>query len=255
MNEAIFSAQHLNLSFGGVHAVRDVSFEVERGEVFSIIGPNGAGKTTVLNLISRLYDVEGHGRMRFDGSDITEISISEVARRRIARTFQNTELFEHETVLKNLLIGRHVHRRTGLLSELFFTRSVARQELAFRRAAEDVIDLLDLQSYRDQVIANLPYGVRKMVEVARALCIEPKLLLLDEPSSGLNPEETEDVEFWIEDINEQFGATIIMVEHDMNLVSRTSSRVMAMADGAVIAIGESADIQNHPDVQRAYLGD
>ena len=255
MSEAIFNAQHLNLSFGGVQAVRDVSFEVERGEVFSIIGPNGAGKTTILNLISRLYDVEGHGRMLFEGSDITRIAISEVARRGIARTFQNTELFEHETVLKNLLIGRHVHRQTGLLSELLFTRSVAQQELRFRQAAENVIDLLDLQSYRDQVIANLPYGVRKMVEVARALCIEPKLLLLDEPSSGLNPEETEDVEFWIEDINEEFGATIIMVEHDMHLVSRTSSRVMAMADGAVIAIGESTEIQNHPDVQRAYLGD
>ena len=255
MSEAIFSAQALNLSFGGVHAVRDVSFQVEHGEVFSIIGPNGAGKTTVLNLISRLYDIEGEGQMLFDGSDITRIPTSEVARRGIARTFQNTELFEHETVLKNLLIGRHVHRKTGLLSELFFTRSVARQELAFRQAAEDVIDLLDLQSYRDQVIANLPYGIRKMVEVARALCIEPKLLLLDEPSSGLNPEETEDVEFWIEDINEEFGATIIMVEHDMNLVSRTSSRVMAMANGAVLAIGQSSDIQNHPDVLRAYLGD
>lgn len=255
MSEAIFSAQALNLSFGGVHAVRDVSFQVEHGEVFSIIGPNGAGKTTVLNLISRLYDIEGEGQMLFDGSDITRIATSEVARRGIARTFQNTELFEHETVLKNLLIGRHVHRKTGLLSELLFTRSVARQELEFRQAAEDVIDLLDLQSYRDQVIASLPYGIRKMVEVARALCIEPKLLLLDEPSSGLNPEETEDVEFWIEDINEKFGATIIMVEHDMNLVSRTSSRVMAMADGAVLAIGQSSDIQNHPDVLRAYLGD
>ena len=255
MSEAIFSAQALNLSFGGVHAVRDVSFDVQRGEVFSIIGPNGAGKTTVLNLISRLYDAEGDGRLLFEGLDMTRIATSEVARRGIARTFQNTELFEHETVLKNLLIGRHVHRRTSLLRELFFTRSVARQELAFRQAAEDIIDLLDLQGYRDQVVANLPYGIRKMVEVARALCIEPKLLLLDEPSSGLNPEETEDVEFWIEDINEELGATIIMVEHDMNLVSRASNRVMAMADGAVLAVGESRDIQNHPDVLRAYLGD
>ncbi len=255
MSEIIFSARALNLSFGGVHAVRDVSFDVQRGEVFSIIGPNGAGKTTVLNLISRLYDVEGDGRLLFEGLDMTRIAASEVARRGIARTFQNTELFEHETVLKNLLIGRHVHRRTGLLPELFFTRSVARQELAFRRAAEDIIDLLELQGYRDQVVANLPYGIRKMVEVARALCIEPKLLLLDEPSSGLNPEETEDVEFWIEDINEELGATIIMVEHDMNLVSRASNRVMAMADGAVLAIGQSRDIRNHPDVLRAYLGD
>ena len=255
MNDAFFVAEDLNLSFGGVHAVRDVSFEVTKGEVFSIIGPNGAGKTTIFNLISRLYDVDGNGTMHFDGDDITRIAPCDVARRGIARTFQNTELFDHETVLKNLLIGRHVHSKTSLLSEMFFTPSVARQELEFRKVVEDVIDLLDLQSYRNQVIANLPYGVRKMVEVARALCIEPRLLLLDEPSSGLNPEETEDVVFWIEDINEELGATIIMVEHDMNLVSSTSNRVMAMADGSVLAIGPPAEIQNHPDVLRAYLGD
>ena len=255
MSDAFFAAENLNLSFGGVHAVRDVSFEVTKGEVFSIIGPNGAGKTTIFNLISRLYDVDGNGTMRFDGDDITRIAPCDVARRGIARTFQNTELFDHETVLKNLLIGRHVHRKTSLLSEMFFTPSVARQELEFRKVVEDIIDLLDLQSYRNQVIANLPYGVRKMVEVARALCIEPKLLLLDEPSSGLNPEETEDVVFWIEDINEELGATIIMVEHDMNLVTSTSDRVMAMADGSVLAIGPPVEIQNHPDVLRAYLGD
>lgn len=255
MSEPIFSAQNLDLSFGGVHAVRDVSFDVMDGEVFAIIGPNGAGKTTIFNLISRLYDIDGDGRMLFEGDDITGINTCDVARRGIARTFQNTELFDHETVLKNLLIGRHVHRRSNLLSEMLFTPAVRRQELQFREVAERVIDLLDLQGYRDQVIANLPYGVRKMVEVARALCIEPKLLLLDEPSSGLNPEETEDVSFWIEDINEEFGATIIMVEHDMNLVSRSSNRVMAMADGAVVAVGDPAEIQGHPEVLRAYLGD
>jgi len=255
MNGVLFSASKLNLSFGGVRAVRDVSFEVERGEVYSIIGPNGAGKTTILNLISRLYDVEGGGSMTFDGEEITRIAAHDVARRGIARTFQNTELFEHETVLKNLLIGRHIHRKSNLLTELLFTPAVAQQEVDFRNVAEDVIDLLDLQHYRNQVIGSLPYGVRKMVEVARALCIQPKLLLLDEPSSGLNPEETEDVAFWIEDINEDFGATVIMVEHDMNLVSTTSNRVMAMADGAVLAIGEPAEIQSHPEVLRAYLGD
>jgi branched-chain amino acid transport system ATP-binding protein len=255
MKGVLFSASKLNLSFGGVKAVRDVSFEVERGEVYSIIGPNGAGKTTILNLISRLYDVEGGGSMTFDGEEITRIAAHDIARRGIARTFQNTELFEHETVLKNLLIGRHIHRKSNLLTELLFTPAVAQQEVDFRKVAEDVIDLLDLQHYRNQVIGSLPYGVRKMVEVARALCIQPKLLLLDEPSSGLNPEETEDVAFWIEDINEDFGATVIMVEHDMNLVSTTSNRVMAMADGAVLAIGEPAEIQSHPEVLRAYLGD
>ena len=255
MKGVLLSAERLNLSFGGVRAVRDVTFEVERGEVFSIIGPNGAGKTTVLNLLSRLYDVEGGGRLVFDGADITGIAPHDVARRGIARTFQNTELFEHETVLKNLLIGRHVHRRTNLWSELLFTPSVARQEVAFRRIAEDIIDLLDLQHYRNQVIGRLPYGIRKLVEVARALCIQPRLLLLDEPSSGLNPEETEDAAYWIEDINQDFGATVIMVEHNMTLVSTVSSRVMAMADGAVLAQGTPAHVQSHPAVVRAYLGD
>jgi len=251
---ASFQAERLSLGFGGVLAVRDVSFEVQKGEVFSIIGPNGAGKTTILNLISRLYDVQGGGRMLFDGVDITRIAPHEVARRGIARTFQNTELFEHETVLKNLLIGRHVHRRTNLFAELLFTPAVRRQEIAFRRRVEDVIDLLDLQHYRHQVIGSLPYGARKMVEVARALCIEPRLLLLDEPSSGLNPEETESVAFWIEDINQDYGATIIMVEHDMSLVATASHRVMAMADGEVLTIGLPAEVQAHPAVLQAYLG-
>lgn len=251
---ALLRATDLCLSFGGVHAVRDVSFEVEEGEVFSIIGPNGAGKTSIFNLISRLYDADS-GSIVFRAQRIDKIPPHHIARLGIARTFQNTELFEHETVLKNMLIGRHVHRKTSLLSELLFLPSVARQELQFRRLVEDVIDLLDLQSYRDKVIGSLPYGIRKMVEVARALCVQPKLLLLDEPSSGLNPEETEDVSFWIEDINQDFGATVIMVEHDMNLVTRASNRVMALADGAVIAVGSPEAIQRHPEVLRAYLGD
>ena len=254
MSGVLLSTTDLSLSFGGVHAVRDVSFEVESGEVYSIIGPNGAGKTSIFNLISRLYDADG-GDIEFEGESIIGMPPHNIARLGIARTFQNTELFEHETVLKNMLIGRHVHRESNLLSELLFLPTVSKQELRFRKIVEDVIDLLGLQSYRDQVIGSLPYGVRKIVEVARALCIQPKLLLLDEPSSGLNPEETEDVAFWIEDINQDFGATVIMVEHDMNLVSRASTRVMALADGAVLAVGSPEEIQNHPEVLRAYLGD
>ena len=251
---SLFRMDNGSVSFGGIKAVRDVSFSVEEGEVFSIIGPNGAGKTTLFNLISRLYDCEG-GSLHLGDVDFSPTPAHRIAEIGIARTFQNTELFDHETVLKNPMIGRHVHRRTNLLSEMLFLPSVRRQEVAFRQRVEDVIDLLDLQSYRDQVIANLPYGVRKMVEVARALCIEPTLLLLDEPSSGLNPEETEDLAFQIEDINEELGITILMVEHDMNLVSRASNRVMALADGALIAIGTPEEIQNHPEVLRAYLGD
>lgn len=251
---SLLTANHLSLAFGGVHAVEDVSFSVNKGEVFSIIGPNGAGKTTLFNLISRIYDTSA-GSIHFNGQDISQVPTHRIAELGIARTFQNTELFEQETVLRNLLIGQHVHRRTNLLQEFLFLPSARQQELRFRKDVEDVIDLLDLQHYRHQVIANLPYGVRKMVEVARALCIKPRLLLLDEPSSGLNPEETEDLSFQIEDINEELGTTIIMVEHDMNLVSRTSTRVMALADGKLVAVGSPAEIQQHPEVLKAYLGE
>lgn len=251
---SLLAAEGLTLTFGGVHAVDDVSFSVEPGEVFSIIGPNGAGKTTLFNLISRIYDANS-GSITFAGNDISQIPTHRIAELGIARTFQNTELFEQETVLRNLLIGKHVHRKTNLLQEFLFLPSVRRQELAFRKQVEDIIDLLDLQHYRHQVIANLPYGIRKMVEVARALCIQPRLLLLDEPSSGLNPEETEDLSFQIEDIKEELGTTVIMVEHDMNLVSQVSDRVMALADGKRLAIGSPQDIQQHPEVLKAYLGD
>ena len=251
---SLLTADNLSVSFGGVKAVRELKFAVEPGEVFSIVGPNGAGKTTVFNLISRIYDVD-EGAIAFDGQDITGLPAHGIAELGIARTFQNTELFERETVLKNLLIGCHIHRRSNLLSELFFLPSVRRGELALRESVEDVIDLLDLQSYRDKPISALPFGARKMVEIARALCLRPKLLLLDEPSSGLNPEETEDLSFWLEDINEELGVTVMMVEHDMNLVSRASNRVLAMADGALITIGTPSEVQGHPQVQRAYLGD
>jgi len=250
----LLAADNVSISFGGVHAVRDVSFEVAAGQVYSIIGPNGAGKTTLFNLVSRLYDVDA-GSITFDGEPITRVPPHQVAERGIARTFQNTELFEHETVLKNLLIGHHVHRQTALWEELLFLPKVREQDLVFRQQVEDVIDLLDLQSYRDQIIGNLPFGARKMVEIARALCLGPQLILLDEPSSGLNPEETEDLSFWIEDINEELGITVVMVEHDMNLVNQVSDRVLVLADGVVIAVGTPSEIQGHPDVLRAYLGD
>ena len=251
---SLLEARDMTISFGGVHALSDLNFSVESGEVFSIVGPNGAGKTTIFNLISRLYDMD-RGELRFEQRDIARIPAHEVAALGIARTFQNTELFEQETVLNNLLIGAHVHRQTAVWQDLLFLPKVRRVELAFRKAAEDVIDLLDLAHYRDQPITGLPYGVRKIVEVARALCLKPKLLLLDEPSSGLNPEETEDLSFWLEDIKQGLGITVLMVEHDMNLVSQTSDRVLAVADGQFVALGTPAEVQSHPDVRRAYLGD
>ena len=249
----LFAAQDLAINFGGILAVDGVSFAVEAGQVFTIIGPNGAGKTTIFNLVSRIYE-PSHGTLTFKGEDITRVPPHEIARRGIARTFQNIELFEHATVLQNLLLGRHAHKRSRFAEELFFLPRVRALELAHREAAEKVIDFLDLQPYRDSLIVNLPYGVRKVVELARALCTEPSLLLLDEPSSGLSVEETADMAFWIQDIRALLGITVLMVEHDMSLVTAVSDRVLALSYGRVIAQGSAREVQEHPDVIKAYLG-
>jgi branched-chain amino acid transport system ATP-binding protein len=248
-----FKADGLAINFGGIRALDGVSFEVTPGEVFTIIGPNGAGKTTIFNLVSRIYD-PSDGRLTFCDEDITRVPPHEIARRGIARTFQNIELFEHATVLQNLLLGRHAHKRSGFVEELLFVPRVERLEVEHREAAEKVIDFLDLQPYRDSLIVNLPYGVRKVVELGRALCAEPKLLLLDEPSSGLSVEETEDMAFWIQDIRNVLGITVLMVEHDMSLVSAVSERVLALNYGRTIALGTAREVQDHPEVIKAYLG-
>ena len=251
--DVLLSARNLSMRFGGVLAVNSVSFDVRKGEVFTLIGPNGAGKTTVFNLISRLYTPTS-GEIFFEGRNLTHTPAHEIARLGIARTFQNIELFEHASVLQNLLIGRHTHRSTGLWSEMFFTRKTRAAEVAARQQVEQVIDLLDLQHYRDTLVAGLPYGVRKVVELARALSTGPKLLLLDEPSSGLNVEETGDMAFWIKDIQHELGITVLMVEHDMSLVSKVSDRVLAMNQGAMLAQGTPSEVQNDAGVIEAYLG-
>ena len=250
---SFFKVENLSIQFGGVKAVTNVSFEVQQGEVFTIIGPNGAGKTTIFNLISLIYPPTS-GRITFQGREITGMTPHRVANLGIARTFQNIELFEHASVLQNLLIGRHNHTATRLWQELLFMPSVRRAEIEHREAVEKVIDFLDLQHHRDSMVAGLPYGVRKVVELGRALCIGPKLLLLDEPSSGLNPEETDDMAFWIEDIKKDLGVTVLMVEHDMSLVSRVSDRVLALAQGEMLSIGTSREVQSDPKVIEAYLG-
>jgi len=248
-----FQTEDLSIRFGGVLAVNSMSFRVDKGEIFTIIGPNGAGKTTIFNLISLIYRPT-NGRIFFEGKDLTKNRPSDVARHGIARTFQNIELFEHETVLKNLLVGRHLKRRTTLWEQALFLPKVRREEIMHRDAVEKVIDFLDLQHYRDSVVKNLPYGVQKIVELGRALCTEPKLLLLDEPSSGLNVEETDDMAFWIEDIKKDLGITVLMIEHDMSLVNRVSDRVLAVNEGCVLASGTPAQLVAHPDVIAAYLG-
>ena len=248
-----FAASGLTINFGGIRALDGVTFEVEPGQIFTIIGPNGAGKTTIFNLVSRIYDPT-EGRLIFRDEDITAVAPHEIARRGIARTFQNIELFEHATVLQNLLLGRHAHRRSRFVEELLFLPRVRALELEHREAVEKVIDFLDLQPYRDSLIANLPYGARKVVEMARALCTQPRLLLLDEPSSGLNVEETDDMAFWIQDIRTLLGITVLMVEHDMRLVSAVSDRVLALNYGRPIALGSAREVQEHAEVVKAYLG-
>jgi len=245
--------RNLSIEFGGVHAVEDVSFDVEPGEVFAIIGPNGAGKSTIFNLISRLYEPT-QGSIRYGTHDLLQLPAHRVVETGIARTFQNIELFEQATVLQNLLVGRHSHMRANAFAEFLFLPRVKKNELAHRRKVEDVIDLLEIAQYRDERIADLPYGARKNVELARALCAEPTMLLLDEPASGLNSEETDDVSFWLEDIKHDLGVTLVMVEHDMNLVGLVADRVMAINNGRLLAIGTPEEIRENKDVQHAYLG-
>jgi branched-chain amino acid transport system ATP-binding protein len=249
----LLEAHELSMNFGGIRALDGVSFEVESGEVFTIIGPNGAGKTTIFNLISRIYEPT-RGRLTFGGRDLLRVPAHDIAALGIARTFQNIELFEHASVLQNLLLGRHAHARGRFVEELLFLPRVRAREVAHREAVERVIDFLDLQPHRDSLVVNLPYGVRKVVEMGRALCTEPRLLLLDEPSSGLSVEETEDMAFWIQDIRTVLGITVLMVEHDMSLVSAVSDRVLALDYGRVLTVGTTREVQAHPDVVKAYLG-
>ena len=250
---SFFEVDDLALAFGGVRALDGVGFKVEAREVFALIGPNGAGKTSVLNVVTRVFDAAA-GVVRLDGRDITALPRHRVAGAGIARTFQNIELFESATVLDNLLLGRHRFDHGGAWRQFFNTARARTLEDASRAKVEEVIEFLDLAPWRGQRVAGLPYGVRKIVELGRALATEPRLLLLDEPASGLNPEETRDLAFWIDDIRHDLGITVVMVEHDMSLVSEVADRVLAMNLGRPLATGTPAEVQAHPDVIAAYLG-
>ena len=250
---SLLEVESATVRFGGLTALREVSFAVEESEIFAVVGPNGAGKSTLFNAISRFCE-PASGDVRFEGETVLRHSPSEIAGLGIARTFQNIELFDRTTVLQNLLIGRHTRRRASILPQIVFAPAVRREEIAHRDAVERVIDFLDLHPYRDQTVAGLPYGVRKVVEIGRALAMGPKLILLDEPASGLSVEEAGDMRFWIEDIRTLLGVTVLMVEHNMSLVSAVSDRVMVLADSRVIALGTPQEVQSDARVVEAYLG-
>ncbi|MEN9628081.1 MAG: hypothetical protein RJA10_1308 [Pseudomonadota bacterium] len=250
---ALLEARNLALHFGGVRAVDGVSFDVRAGEVLALIGPNGAGKTSVLNLVTRVFDATA-GEVRFEGQPLGALPRERIAGLGLARTFQNIELFEGATVLDNLMLGRHRFGHGPWWAQLLRTPAAVAAEEASRAAVEEVIDFLDLSPWRMQPVAGLAYGVRKVVELGRALATSPRLLFLDEPASGLNPEETRELAFWIDDLRSERGITVVMVEHDMSLVSAVADRVICMAQGRILAEGSAAAVQSDPAVVEAYLG-
>ena len=247
--------KHINLHFGGLQALSDVSTGVSHGEIFAIIGPNGAGKTSLLNCINRFYRPSS-GTISFEGRDITHMKPSKIAELGIARTFQNVELFPGMTVIDNIKLGRHVHLESGFISGGIYLGKARREELALRKEIEEtIIDLLEIEHIRKQTVATLPYGLQKRVELARALAMKPRLLLLDEPAAGMNLEETEDMARFILDVNEEWGVTIILIEHDMGVVMDISDRVFVLDFGRKIAEGLPDEIRNNEHVIKAYLGE
>ena len=250
---SFLSLENVTISFGGIRAVKNVSLDIKEGEIFALVGPNGAGKSTIFNLISRLYK-QNEGNIFFDGKLLNQLKPFDMPNIGIARTFQNIELFGNATVLQNLLVGTNTRKSSNFLSEIFFTQSVRKEEVTSRVTVEEVMDFLDLQQYREKYIMGLSYGTRKIVELGRALALKPKVLLLDEPASGLSAEETEDLAFWIEDIKKIMGITVLMVEHNLNLVNKVADRVAALVDGEIISVGNPKSVQSDPKVIEAYIG-
>ena len=249
----ILSLKNISLNFGGIKAVDQVSLDVKEGEIFALIGPNGAGKSTMFNIISRYYN-QSNGSIIYQNKSIDQLQPHQLSKIGVARTFQNIELFPNSTVLQNLLVGQNSSKSSNFLQEMLFLPSVRKAEIDRRVIVEEVIDFLNLQPFRDKQISALSYGTRKVVELGRALTMQPNLLLLDEPASGLSAEETTDLAFWIEDIKKIMGITVLMVEHDLNLVGKVADRVGALVEGNLVAVGSLKEIQENRKVVEAYIG-
>jgi branched-chain amino acid transport system ATP-binding protein len=246
--------QDVSKSFGGVQAVSHVSLDVSRGELLSVIGPNGAGKTTLLNMVSGFYHPD-LGRIALDGADVSHSAPSRIAELGVARTFQNIALFKGMTVLDNLMLGRHVHMKSGVLASFVYWGLAQKEEVAHRRRVEDIIDFLKIQDLRRRPTGSLAYGLQKRVELGRALALDPKILLLDEPMGGMNQEEKEDMARFVLDVNEEWNTTVILIEHDMGVVMDISQRVAVLDMGQKIAEGTPDEVRANPAVIKAYLGD
>ncbi len=257
MVSSFFQVDHLSISFGGIKALQDISFSMEKGEIFSVIGPNGAGKTTLFNCVSGLYKPD-QGNILFKGEMIQKKRPDVIAHMGIARTFQNIELFSHMNTMENIMLGRHLHMKAGLFKGLFMwgkNSFAGKEEIEHREQVEKIIDLLELQNVRDKLVGGLPYGTQKLIELGRALALEPELLLLDEPCAGMNSEEKQDMIFWIKDIQDDLGITILLIEHDMKMVMDISNRVLAINFGEEVTMGTPDEVQQNPEVLKAYIGE